>query len=162
DPGVAILLTHPGNRLRSGAERPLPGTSGIISTKGPRMASLRLSVDTRGVARPAYFRSDVRRFRGGRVNARRDQEIGKRQKDNLSPNCTSRGRFIAEVTIPKFGFPTCVFGSANCTRLNRLKNSVRKSRLIRSVMCVCLLTVKSQLAMPAAFRTGSVRGSLPK
>jgi hypothetical protein len=39
---------------------------------------------------------------------------------------------------------------------------VRNSSLVRSLICVCFTIVKSQLLMPAAFNTGSVRDSLPK
>src|SRR6266851_1635889 len=64
------------------------------------------------------------------------------QKLSRKPNCTSRGWFIADVTMPNVGVPKDVPGSANCTRLNRLKNSVRKSRLMRSVIAVCFTTAK--------------------
>src|ERR1043165_4120601 len=68
---------------------------------------------------------------------------------------------MAEDTTPNCGLPKDVFGSANCTRLNRLKNSVRNSSLKRSLICVFLTTVKSKLLIPAARNTGSVHDSLP-
>src|SRR5437016_12250059 len=66
-----------------------------------------------------------------------------------------------ELITPKDGLPAETFGLPNCTRLNRLKNSVRNCSPIRSVMDVVLKTAKSQLLMPWLRSVGSSRLSLP-
>jgi adenosylhomocysteinase len=73
------------------------------------------------------------------------------QKFSRKENCTSRGSFSVDVTRPNVLFAAVVsdwFGRPNCTRLNRLKNSVRNSTLMSSVIEVRLNIAKSKFAMP--------------
>src|SRR5579862_610339 len=63
---------------------------------------------------------------------------------------------------PNEGFPCVKPGAANCTRLNRLKNSVRNCTLMRSVIVVVLNIAKSQLSIPWARNLGSKRPSVPR
>ena len=55
-----------------------------------------------------------------------------------------------------------VFGAANCTRLNKFRNSVSNNRLTRSVIGVDLVTAKSKVFIPSVRNVGSVRLSVPK
>lgn len=68
------------------------------------------------------------------------------------------------VTVPNpFEFPEtkAVPGNPNCSRLNKLKNSVRNCRLVRSVIPVVLKMAKSKLLIPSARSVASTRDSSP-
>ena len=84
------------------------------------------------------------------------------QKDARSANWISRGLFACELTTPNDGFPSDKPGEPNCTRLKRLKNSVRNCNLMRSAIDVVLNTAKSQLSIPCFRKLGSKRPSEPK
>jgi hypothetical protein len=68
------------------------------------------------------------------------------------------------LTTPNVLLPNAVFGGPNCGRLNRLKNSARNSRYIRSEgpKVVFLKAAQFQLFTPSWRRWGSTRDSLPK
>src|SRR5437667_2337738 len=74
----------------------------------------------------------------------------------------SRGVLLCELITPNDGLPAETFGAPNCTRLVRLKNSVRNCSPTRSVMAVVLKRAKSQLLIPWPRSVGSSRLSVPK
>src|SRR5580658_4682950 len=76
----------------------------------------------------------------------------------------SRGLFNWLFTSPKPAAPKPVFGGANWTRLNVLKNSVRncKPSLSSGPKFVVLKIAMSQLLIPAPRSVGSTRDSSPK
>src|SRR5262249_34328686 len=72
------------------------------------------------------------------------------QNLNLSANCTVRAGTVVLTKRPTDGANNCRTGTPKCVRLNKLKTSVRTSRLRSSIKRKSLLTAKTITVTPGA------------